>query len=191
MAKRDLFYDTKAGRTYLCVMAVALLVMGLVLLALSIALKTGGKNGFWQTLILGVASIASGICNLIALKKRKMRSQGTDTGGGAKPVPVTNPASISREPDELIVVNPTKMNDPDGSVKLYRKEGFLAFDNLWIPISQVTDVSMTNVSIPELPAVYHLLLVLSNGQVVHIPAGNDLNWANEAMKQLHTSLFGN
>lgn len=188
MAKRDLFYDTKAGRTYLCVMAIVLLVMGLVLLGLSIALKTVGKNGFWQTLILGVASIISGICNLITLKKRRQRSPGTDQD--VEPNPVPSDIQILEEPDELIVVNPTKMNDPDGSVQLYRKEGLLVFDNQMIPLSQIDDVSMTNVSIPELPAVYHLLLVLSNGQVVHIPAGNDLNWTNEALKQLHTSLFG-
>ena len=188
MAKRDLFYDTKAGRTYLCVMAIALLIMGLVLLGLSIALKTGGKNGFWQTLILGVASIVSGICNLIALKKRRMRSPGADQDVEPKPVPADS--HILGEPDELIVVNPTKMNDPDGSVRLYRKEGLLVFDNQRIPLSQIADVSMTNVSIPELPAVYHLLLVLSNGQVIHIPAGNDINWANESMKQLHTAVFG-
>lgn len=189
MAKRDLFYDTKAGRTYLCVMAIALLIMGLVLLGLSIALKTSGKNGFWQTLILGVASIVSGICNLIALKKRRMRSPGADQDVEPKPVPADS--HILGEPDELIVVNPTKMNDPDGSVRLYRKEGLLVFDNQRIPLSQTADVSMTNVSIPELPAVYHLLLVLSNGQVIHIPAGNDINWANESMKQLHTAVFGN
>ena len=188
MAKRDLFYDTKAGRTYLFVMAVVLLVMGLVLLALSIALKTGGKNGFWQTLILGVSSVTFGICNLIALKKRKQRSPETDRDVEPKPVQVNT--QILEEPDELIVVNPTKMNDPDGSVRLYRKEGILVFDNQSIPLSQIDDVSMTNVSIPELPAVYHLLLVLSNGHVVHIPAGNDINWANETMKQLHTTLFG-
>ena len=188
MAKRDLFYDTKAGRTYLFVMAVVLLVMGLVLLGLSIALKTGGKNGFWQTLVLGVSSIVFGICNLVALKKRKLRAPETDTD--VEPKPVLADTHILEEPDELIVVNPTKMNDPDGSVQLYRKEGLLVFDNQRIPVSQIDDVSMTNVSIPELPAVYHLLLVLSNGQVVHIPAGNDLNWANEAMKELHTAIFG-
>jgi hypothetical protein len=187
MAKRDLFYDTKAGRTYLCVMAIALLVMGLVLLGLSIALKAGGKNGFWQTLILGVASIISGICNLIALKKRRMRSPGASQDVEPEPIP----ACTLGEPDELIIVNPTKMNDPDGSVRLYRKEGLLVFDNQRIPLCRIADVSMTNVSIPELPAVYHLLLVLSNGQVVHIPAGNDINWANETMKQLHTAIFGN
>jgi hypothetical protein len=191
MAKRDLIYDTKAGRLSLGVIAVILLVLGLGLLALSIALKNGEKNGFWQTLILGVASIVYGICNLIVLKKRKMRDQEADTDVEPEPVPAAAPISLPQEPDELIVVNPTKINDPDGSVLLYRKEGILVFDNERIPISQVVDVSMTNVSIPELPGVYHLLLVMSNGQVVHIPAGGDGNWANEAMKELHIALFGN
>jgi hypothetical protein len=116
-----------------------------------------------------------------------MRSPGASQDVEPEPIP----ACTLGEPDELIIVNPTKMNDPDGSVRLYRKEGLLVFDNQRIPLCRIADVSMTNVSIPELPAVYHLLLVLSNGQVLHIPAGNDLNWANDAMKQLHTAIFGN
>ena len=37
---------------------------------------------------------------------------------------------------------------------------------------------------------YHLLLVLSNGQVAHIPAGQDREWANEALIQLRNAVLG-
>ena len=38
MAKRDIFFDTKAGRTYMRVMAFLLIVLGLVLVVLGILL---------------------------------------------------------------------------------------------------------------------------------------------------------
>ena len=74
MAKRDLFYDTKAGRTYLRVMAFLLIVLGLVLVVLGILLGIRGAKGFWWQLVLGVSSIIFGFCNLAILTKRPPRA---------------------------------------------------------------------------------------------------------------------
>ena len=189
MAKRDFIYDTKAGRVSLAIVAVFLLVMGLVLVVLSILLGRAEKDGFWQTLVLGVACVAYGVCNLVVLKKRKARGipeeEGADGAEGD-----SQPIQIAGEPDDVIVVNPTKANEPEGSILLYRKEGVLVFFDKQIPLDKIVDVSMTNVSNPYIPGAYHLLLVLSDGKVTHIPAGPDREWANEALLQLRDALFG-
>lgn len=191
MAKRDFIYDTKAGRVSLAIVAVFLLVMGLVLVVLSILLGRAEKDGFWQTLVLGVASVVYGVCNLVVLKKRRDRGapeEGEEVDDepeiGAKPI------QIAGEPDDVIVVNPTKANEPEGSILLYRKEGVLVFFDKQIPLDKIVDVSVTNVSNPYIPGAYHLLLVLSDGKVTHIPAGPDREWANEALLQLRDALFG-
>jgi hypothetical protein len=57
MAKRDFIYDTKAGRISLAIVAVFLLVIGLILVVLSILIGRAEKDGFWETLILGVACV--------------------------------------------------------------------------------------------------------------------------------------
>lgn len=189
MAKRDFIYDTKGGRISLAIIAVFLLVMGIVLLVLSILLGRADKDGFWQTFILGTASIIYGVCNLIVLKKRPPRVL-LDDDVADVPETVTEPTQLPQEPDELIVVNPTKANDPEGSILLYRKEGVLVYGDMQIPLDMITDVSMKNVSDPYILGAYHLLLVLSNGQVVHIPAGQDREWANEALIQLRDAVLG-
>lgn len=189
MAKRDFIYDTKGGRISLAIIAVFLLVMGIVLLVLSILLGRADKDGFWQTFILGTASIIYGVCNLIVLKKRPPRVLPDDDVADV-PETVTETTRLPQEPDELIVVNPTKANDPEGSILLYRKEGVLVFGDKQIPLDMITDVSMKNVSDPYILGAYHLLLVLSNGQVVHIPAGQDREWANEALIQLRDAVLG-
>lgn len=189
MAKRDFIYDTKGGRISLAIIAVFLLVMGIVLLVLSILLGRADKDGFWQTFILGTASIIYGVCNLIVLKKRPPRVLPDDDVADV-PETVTETTRLPQEPDELIVVNPTKANDPEGSILLYRKEGVLVFGNKQIPLDMITDASMKNVSDPYILGAYHLLLVLSNGQVVHIPAGQDREWANEALIQLRDAVLG-
>ena len=189
MAKRDFIYDTKGGRISLAIIAVFLLVMGIVLLVLSILLGRADKDGFWQTFILGTASIIYGVCNLIVLKKRPPRVLPDDDVADV-PETVTETTRLPQEPDELIVVNPTKANEPEGSILLYRKEGVLVFGDKQIPLDMITDVSMKNVSDPYILGAYHLLLVLSNGQVVHIPAGQDREWANEALIQLRDAVLG-
>ena len=190
MAKRDFIYDTKAGRVSLAILAVFLLVMGLVLVVLSVLLGRAEKDGFWQTLVLGVASVVYGVCNLVVLKKRKARGipeeeEGTDEAEGDSEL-----IQIAGEPDDVIVVNPTKANEPDGSILIYRKEGVLVFFDKKIPLDKIVDVSVTNVSNPYIPGAYHLLLVLSDGKVAHIPAGSDREWANEALLQLREAIFG-
>ena len=189
MAKRDFIYDTKAGRVSLAILAVFLLVMGLVLVVLSVLLGRAEKDGFWQTLVLGVASVVYGVCNLVVLKKRKARGipeeEETDEAEGD-----SVPIQIAGEPDDVIVVNPTKANEPDGSILIYRKEGVLVFFDKKIPLDKIVDVSVTNVSNPYIPGAYHLLLVLSDGKVAHIPAGSDREWANEALIQLREAIFG-
>ena len=189
MAKRDFIYDTKGGRISLAIIAVFLLVMGIVLLVLSILLGRADKDGFWQTFILGTASIIYGVYNLIVLKKRPPRVLPDDDVADV-PETVTETTRLPQEPDDLIVVNPTKANEPEGSILLYRKEGVLVFGDKQIPLDMITDVSMKNVSDPYILGAYHLLLVLSNGQVVHIPAGQDREWANEALIQLRDAVLG-
>lgn len=189
MAKCDFIYDTKGGRISLAIIAVFLLVMGIVLLVLSILLGRADKDGFWQTFILGTASIIYGVCNLIVLKKRPPRVL-LDDDVADVPETITEPTRLPQEPDELIVVNPTKANDPEGSILLYRKEGVLVYGDMQIPLDMITDVSMKNVSDPYILGAYHLLLVLSNGEVTHIPAGQDREWANEALIQLRDAVLG-
>lgn len=189
MAKRDFIYDTKGGRISLAIIAVFLLVMGIVLLVLSMLLGRADKDGFWQTFILGTASIIYGVCNLIVLKKRPPRVLPDDDVADV-PETITEPTRLPQEPDELIVVNPTKANDPEGSILLYRKEGVLVYGDMKIPLDMITDVSMKNVSDPYILGAYHLLLVLSNGEVTHIPAGQDREWANEALIQLRDAVLG-
>ena len=188
MAKRDFIYDTKAGRVSLAIVAVFLLVMGLVLVVLSILIGRAEKDGFWETLVLGVASVVSGVCNLVVLKKRPIRVL-PDEDVADEPEIGTELEPLSKEPDDLIVVNPTKANEPEGAILLYRKEGVLVYGDKQIPLDMITDVSMTNVSNPYIPGTYHLLLVLSDGKVAHIPAGQDREWANEALIQLREAIF--
>ena len=181
MAKRDIFFDTKAGRTYLRVMAFLLIVLGLVLVVLGILLGIRGAKGFWWQLVMGVASIVAGVCQLLFLKKRKMQMTG--------PEPEPSAVPMAGEPDDVVVLDPTRPNEPDGAILVYRKEGVLVFDGKQIPIGKIVEgyVSNSNNN-PYLPVAYHILLAMDDKNIVHIPAGQDFEWAQEALKQLQAAI---
>ena len=96
---------------------------------------------------------------------------------------------LPEEPDDLVVINPTRVNEPDGAILVYRKEGVLVFDGKQIPIGKIVEgyVSNSNNN-PYLPVAYHILLAMDDKNIVHIPAGQDFEWAQEALKQLQAAI---
>lgn len=103
---------------------------------------------------------------------------------------VSEPAPFPGEPDDQIVVNPTRANEPDGCILLYRKEGVLVYGDKRIPIDKIVDAFVINInSNPYLPPEYYLRLNLEDGKFERIPAGLDAEWAQEALKQLQEAVL--
>jgi len=132
----------------------------------------------WITLAFLLVLAVIVLLSLI-LKKRSTDPKEPDT----KSVP------LPAEPDDLVIVNPTKANDPEGAVLVYRKEGVLVYNGKQIPLAQIVDAFVINVNDnPYIPAAYHIQLNMEKGKAVRIPAGNDAEWAQEALKQLQEAL---
>ena len=96
---------------------------------------------------------------------------------------------LPEEPDDLVVINPTRINEPDGAILVYRKEGVLLFEGKQIPIDRIVEGSVSNSNNnPYLPVAYHILLGMDDKNIVHIPVGQDFEWAQEALKQLQAAI---
>ena len=134
-------------------------------------------------LILAAICLAYFIFRPFARRKREARKE--------VPMDTKEPdiTPLPSEPDEVIILDPIHVNEPDSAVLLYRKEGLLVFGTARVPIDLIKDISVNNVSNPYLPGAYHILLMLKDGRVAHIPAGRDGEWANEALKQLREAVF--
>ena len=132
----------------------------------------------WITIALLIILAVIGLISLI-LKKR---SKNTPRQEQPKPAPLPG------EPDAQVVINPTRANEPDGSVLVYKKEGVIVFNGVQIPMDKLTDAFVININDnPYTPQTYHIQLNLGNGRTVRIPAGNDAEWAGEALKQLQAA----
>ena len=134
-------------------------------------------------LILAAICLAFVIARSLARKKREAQKD--------VPMDTKEPDTIPlpAEPDEVILLDPIHVNEPDSAVLIYRKEGLLVFGAARVPIDLIKDISVNNVSNPYLPGAYHILLMLKDGRVAHIPAGRDGEWADEALKQLRDAVF--
>ena len=96
---------------------------------------------------------------------------------------------LPEEPDDLVIINPTRVNEPDGAIQVYRKEGVLVLDGKQIPIGRIVEGSVSNSNNnPYLPVAYHILLGMDDKNIVHIPVGQDFEWAQEALKQLQAAI---
>ena len=126
-------------------------------------------------LLLGILVLVFCICGFIVLPRKKKNPA---------PAPAEEPVPALGEPDGLVVIDPTRPDDPKGAILLYRREGLLVYDGIRIPIAGIKDVSFINASNPYLPEAYHLLLGMQDGQVLHLPAGNDRTLADELAGQL-------
>ena len=122
--------------------------------------------------------LLAAVIGLVLFTPRK-RSNNTPQEEQPKPIP------LPAEPDAQVVVDPTRTNEPDGSILIYRKEGVLVFNGMQIPLDKIVDAFVINVNDnPYIPATYHIQLNLGNRQHVRIPAGTVAEWAEEALKQL-------
>ena len=63
--KKDWFYDTKAGRTILLVLAVLLVLLSVASIVLFLF------THWWYLLAIGAVGAFSGVCNLIVLDKKR------------------------------------------------------------------------------------------------------------------------
>ncbi|MBR1387137.1 MAG: hypothetical protein IJ553_01845 [Alloprevotella sp.] len=91
------------------------------------------------------------------------------------------------EPLNIVVVNPMRSNEPIGALLDY--PNILVYDHTAIEKARITAVTFNNAAVAQLPDSYQLLIVV-DGQdhPVHVPLGNDIEWAKDVYRQVATLL---
>ena len=96
-------------------------------------------------LILAAICLAYFIFRSLARKKREVHK---DVPMDTKE-PDTTP--LPPEPDEVIILDPIHVNEPDSTILLYRTEGLLVFGAMRFSIDLIKDISINNASNPDHP----------------------------------------
>ena len=96
------------------------------------------------------------------------------------------------EPDDMIVVNPTRGNESTGVILVYEQQDLLIVNGEPLDKSDIKDVSFSNYAVPFTPNDYRIIITTSLPvrDVIRIPmgAGNDAEYAKEVVRQIRMAL---
>ena len=94
-------------------------------------------------------------------------------------------------PDDVIITNPTRGNEVDACILVYRNKGLLIINGLEVKKSEITEYVLKNDGPnPYLPADYHVHITttLEDYPQLCVSLGNELSWAEEVLKQLQQEM---
>lgn len=94
------------------------------------------------------------------------------------------------EPDDVIVIDPTKANETKGSILVYHSKGTLVYDNISIDKKAITSISFHNTAIPYSPDDYEIIIktTLENHPELFIRTGNNISWTQEVLGQIKSAI---
>lgn len=96
------------------------------------------------------------------------------------------------EPDHIVVVNPTRGNDTEGTVLEFKSKNMLVINGMPIEKQHIRDISFSNFAIAYIPNDYKVIIItdLPGQSVIHIPlgAGNEAHYANQVVKDIKALL---
>lgn len=96
------------------------------------------------------------------------------------------------EPDDMIVVNPTRGNESTGVILVYDQQDLLIVNGEPLAKSDIKDVSFNNYAIPFTPNDYRIIITTSipGHDLIRIPmgAGNEAEYAKEIVQQIRLAL---
>lgn len=92
------------------------------------------------------------------------------------------------EPDDIILLDPLRGNEPDGAILVYADHIF--YNGQRIAKQDITDVTFNNAAIPYFPNDYQIVLA-TRERTLHLPVGRDAAWAQEVTVKLQSELAKN
>lgn len=90
------------------------------------------------------------------------------------------------EPDDSIIINPARANEPTGIILVYSDEGFIVADGMRINIKDITGVAAKNSATPYTVGEFQIVIttVLKGRKSIRLNAGYDFFFADNAAADL-------
>lgn len=92
---------------------------------------------------------------------------------------------MNGEPDDIIVLDPLRGNEPDGAILVYADH--IIYNGQRIAKQDIRDVTFNNAAIPYFPNDYQIVLA-TRERTLHLPVGRDATWAQEVTVRLKGEL---
>jgi len=127
------------------------------------------------------------------LKQKEKREQTKGTQAGSALDKFTSLESVVAEygePDDSVIINASKANEPAGIILIYVKGDFLIVDGEKISMTDIIGVSAKNMATPYTVGEYQIIFStrIKGRELIRVNAGYDAVWAGEAVGQIHKYL---
>jgi hypothetical protein len=128
--------------------------------------------------------------------KRFFKSEPKDVAPEPAPEPEGIETAIDNdlvqygEPDDVIVIDPTRGNEPDGVILAYDTKGFLYYNGTIINKSEIREVTFHNAAIPYFVPDYQIIIATTSEAHpnVNIKVGSDLEIVKDVLVQIKSHL---
>ena len=108
----------------------------------------------------------------------------------------TSYATSAAAADEIIIVDPTRGNDLEGTLLIFRQggadgKGYIVHCSQIIDMKSVKEVTFHNAVNPYLPNAYQIVITADSDQCsrITIPAGYDVTWAMQVVLEIEKAIF--
>ena len=159
----------------------------LAVVAILLVVLYAGTGAFLLLLVLPVA--------YFFLKRKEQGEQKGQEGAEPAPEKYTSLEAVVSEygePDDSVVINASKANEPSGIVLIYAEKGFLLADGEKIRLDEIVGITAKNTATPYTIGEYQIMFhtTIKGRELIRMNAGYDATWADEAVAQIHRYIAG-
>ena len=142
--------------------------------------------GWWSAAI--IVMLIYGI--VLLMSKHSKKAQWLIDGDPSDKVPMEAIVSEYGEPEDVVVIDASRVNEPIGVILLYPSKRFLVAGGRRIPFEIITSVSAKSSATPYTTGPYQILINTSDKQTgtIRINAGYDQQLATEAATRVYHAL---
>ena len=153
------------------------ILVAAIVLVLTMSISNDPKMALVTTLFSMLVSYAIGLFLKPAAPDDLQQSSHVRDAEHAYQKTVDELINFYGEPDDIVLLNPTRGNEAQGVVLVYSQQGFIVVDGEKMLIADIDDVTFNNAAPQNKKQPLH-----------HLPLGNDGDWALQATEQLRQYL---
>lgn len=159
---------------------IKIFIIGLLLLIGAIAIIFIGYF-YGKKFILLTCCLLPIICYVVNLchKQKELSAEQKESG-------LENMINLYGEPEDIIVINPTKPKEKGGVILIYEQKGGIVVDGKFINKKDITNVELKNAATPYTANDYQIIIstICHEMPYLFVHLGNDTLWADNVYKQI-------
>lgn len=166
------------------------ILVAAIVLVLTMSVSNDPKIAFVSTLVSMLISYAIGLFFKSTTPDDLQQDSRVRDAGHTYQKTADELINFYGEPDDIVLLNPTRGNEAQGVVLVYARQGFIVVDGEKMLIADIADVTFNNAAVAYTPNSYQLIVTPKNKKLPlhHLPLGNDGDWALQATEQLRQYL---